>query len=129
MLRRKVMKGVYIMENLACNLDRVFAVIDKYDRVIDILEDFGDALEIAQDYDALCIETLTDFDGYEGTVADTFWINDTEKQNMVKQKIYALLVIALSLVTVPLLDGDITFAVFMIPCMIYMFFSKQDWIG
>lgn len=117
------------MENLACNLDRVFAVIDKYDRVIDILEDFGDALEIAQDYDALCIETLTDFDGYEGTVADTFWINDTEKQNMVKQKIYALLVIALSLVTVPLLDGDITFAVFMIPCMIYMFFSKQDWIG
>lgn len=117
------------MENLAYNLDYdVYAVIDKHDKVIDILDDFNDALEIAQDYNAACIETLADYDGYNGTVTDTFWISEMEKPNMMKQKLYALLMIVLSAVTVPLLDGDATFAVFMIPCMIYMFFSKQYWI-
>lgn len=107
------------MENLAYNLDYdVYAVIDKRDNVIDVLDDFDDALEIAQDYDAACIETLADYDGY----------NEMEKPNMMKQKLYALLMIVLSAITVPLLDGDATFAVFMIPCMIYMFFSKQYWI-
>ena len=38
------------MENLAYNLDYdVYAVIDKRDNVIDVLDDFDDALEIAQD--------------------------------------------------------------------------------
>lgn len=117
------------MENLAYNLDYdVYAVIDKRDNVIDVLDDFDDALEIAQDYDAACIETLADYDGYNGTVTDTFWISEMEKPNMMKQKLYALLMIVLSALTVPLLDGDATFAVFMIPFMIYMFFSKQYWI-
>lgn len=116
------------MENLDYNLDYdVYAVIDKRDNVIDVLDDFDDALVIAQDYNAACIETLTDYDGYNGTVKDTFWISEMEKPNMMKQKLYALLMIVLSVVTVPL-DGDATFAVFMIPCMIYVFFSKQCWI-
>lgn len=117
------------MENLAYNLDYdVYAVIDKRDNVIDVLDDFDDALEIAQDYNAACIETLADYDGYNRIVTDTFWISEMEKPNMMKQKLYALLMIVLSAVTIPLLDGDATFAVFTIPCMIYMFFSKQYWI-
>lgn len=117
------------MENLAYNLDYdVYAVIDRHNRVIDILDDFDDALEIAQDYNAACIETLADYDGYNGTVTDAFWISELEKPSMMKQKLYALLMIVLSVVIVTLLDGDATFAVFMIPFMIYMFFSKQYWI-
>jgi len=45
------------------------------------------------------------------------------------QKIFSLIMIALSLITIPLLNGDITFAIFIIPIMIYMFFSKQKWIS
>ena len=117
------------MENLAYNLDYdVYAVIDKHDNVIDVLDDFDDALEIAQDYNASCIETLADYDGYNGTVADTFWLSDLEKPNMMKQNIYALMMILLSAITVPILDGDATFAAFMIPCMIYMLFSKEYWL-
>ncbi len=115
------------MENLAYGCD-VYAVIDKHDNVIDILDDFNDALAVAEDYDASCIETLADYDGYNGTVTDTFWISDQEEPNMMKQKIYALLLIALSALTVPILDGDATFAAFMIPCMIYLLFTKKYWL-
>ena len=116
------------MENLTYKTTEAFAVIDRNNNLIDILDDFDDSLDAADYYGASCIETLENYDGYSGDVVDTYWISETREPNMMKQKIYALLMIIMSVITVPILDGDATFAVFMIPIMVCMFFSKQYWI-
>jgi len=110
-------------------MDNVYAVIDRRDYVIDIFDNFIDALELANDCDAACIETLEDYDGDEGVVTDTYWIAEMDEPDFVKQKIYALIVGAFSVLTIPILDGDLSFFLFLMPVMIYIFFSEQYWLN
>lgn len=118
------------MSNLSFNVsENAYAVIDRQNRVIEIMDTFNDALEMAMFYDASCIETLENYDGYEGDVVNEFWISDLDKTSFLKQKIYVLIMILISAATVPICNGDATFAVFMIPLMVYVFFSKEYWLN
>ena len=117
------------MENLAYKeKEEVYAVINRLDQVVGIFSDYNDAVRVAEKYNALCIEALEDFDGSVGTVADTVMTSEITKKDMMKQKIYALVLILLSIIMIPLMNGDATFALFMVPCMVYLFFSKKYWI-
>lgn len=117
------------MESLAYNYnDEVYAVIDRHDYVVGVLDDFDDACDFAEENGYSCVETWENFDGYEGQVVDEYWIEELEEPNFWKQRIYALIMIFISAATIPALEGDATFAVLMIPVMIYMLFSKQYWL-
>lgn len=117
------------MESLAYNYnDEVYAVIDRHDYVVAVLDDFDDACDFAEENGYSCVETWKNYDGYECQIADTFWIENLQEPNFLKQRIYALIMIIISAATIPFLDGDATFAVMMIPAMLYMLFSKEYWL-
>ena len=50
------------------------------------------------------------------------------EHNFMKQKIYALCMILFSLLTIPMLGGELTIAFIIIPIMIYMLFSRKYWL-
>lgn len=117
------------MESLVYNYnDEVYAVIDRHDYVVGVLDDFDDACDFAEENGYSCVETWKNYDGYEGQVVDEYWIEEMIEPNFWKQRIYALIMIFISAATIPALEGDATFAVLMIPVMIYMLFSKQYWL-
>ena len=116
------------MENLVYKYNDVYAVVNKMDKIIAIMDNFDDAYKYAEKMGCLCVETWKNFDGSIGEVSDVFWLEDRNKFNFLKQKFLALFMIIISLVSIPLFDGDITFAVFLSPMMLYLLFTKEYWL-
>ena len=102
------------------NSNNVYAVINSNDDIVATMDNFKDALEKAKEIGASCIETL----GEDWNVEDTFWI---ESNDLSKQKKCAIAMIVISII-VSYIGEDITFAVCMIPIMLYLFFSRRNWI-
>ena len=50
------------------------------------------------------------------------------RMRMLQQKLYALILLFVGIVSVPICDNDGTFAVFMVPIAIYLFFTREDWL-
>lgn len=114
------------MENLAYYNDDVYAIIDSNNKIMDVIDDYDEAYEIAYNCGAKCIETLADYNGSSYQVVDRVWI---EQPDLIKQKILAVVMIILSIFTVFILDGDATFAAVMIPLMVYLLFTKEYWLN
>lgn len=117
------------MENLHDNNDGlVFAVIDNDNRVADVLDDFRRAQNYAVDIGACCVEVWENWNGQygkfaDGVVVETYTV--IQKPNFWKQRFYALIMIMLSVLSIPILDGDATLAAFVFPITIGMMFSKK----
>ena len=107
------------------NLNDVYAVVGYDKKVIDILENFDDAYDLAEYYHAECIETLEGIDGDRVYV----YPMDYGDHDFLKQKIIAIALLFISAFSVPLTDGDITFLLFMVMFVGYLFFSKNYWIN
>lgn len=115
------------MENLAYKETEAYAVINRNDQVMDIFEDYNEAMQFAEFYNAMSVERLEKFNGFEGTVAETTMVSEIGEKDMLKQKIYAIFLIILTVAMIPI-TMDATFALFMIPIMICMLCSKTYWI-
>ena len=115
------------MENLAYKETEVYAVINRNDQVMDIFEDYNEAMQFAEFYNAMSVERLEKFNGFEGTVKETIMLSEIGEKDMLKQKIYAIFLIILTVAMIPI-TMDATFALFMIPIMICMLCSKKYWI-
>ena len=115
------------MENLAYELKDVYVVMNKQNKVIDITNNYRDAEKIADLSGAFYIVKLENYNGKTGNVIRKFYCQEY-KNTISLQKIYALILILLSIISVFVLDGDITFATFMIPFMIYLLRTKKIYI-
>ena len=121
------------MENLHDTLQGyndglVFAVIDNDNQVVDILDDFHRAWDYAMDIGACCVETWKHWNGRYGNFANGVVMESytvAQKPNLWKQRFYALIMIMLSVLSIPMLDGDATLAVFVLPITICIMFSKK----
>lgn len=109
------------MENLS------YAVIDKDDNVVDILGNFEDAFVYAMKIKAYCVETLEGFNGHDGVVVDTYYIE--KEVNMAKQKLLAIALFVVALITIPALDFDCTVALVLIPLAVGLFVAKDYWLA
>lgn len=56
-------------------------------------------------------------------------MTEDEEHKMILQKIYALILILLSLFSILVLQGDATVAAFLIPFALYLIFTKQYWLN
>ena len=97
----------------------VYAVIDNNDLVVRVMDDFNDAVDYAKKSHCMCVETWLNNE----ELIDEYWI-----VTLWKQKIITLLVFFFLILTIPVLDGDATFAVFVTPILLYIFFSRRKWI-
>ena len=84
------------MENLAYNNTDVYAIIDSNNKIVDIIDDYDEAYEIAYNCGAKCIETLAEYDGSSYQVVDRVWI---EQPDLIKQKILAVAMIIRNIIS------------------------------
>lgn len=97
----------------------VYAVIDYNDLVVRLMDDFNDAVDYAKKSNCMCVETWLNNE----ELIDEYWI-----VTLWRQKIIAVIAFLLSILTIPMLDGDATFAAFVMPILLYVFFSRRRWI-